>query len=344
MKIGKSFASDNNSGIHQEIIDAIGEVNRGHVIGYGDDCFTEEAKSHIKRYFGDDIDIYFVFNGTGANVLSFQSITKPYNSVICAETAHINVDECGAPEKNSGCKILSVATPDGKLTVDLIKKHMHGFGFEHHSQPKIITITQVTEVGTIYTKDEIKAITEYAHENGLYVHMDGARLSNAAASLETDFASITRDAGIDVLSFGLTKNGAMNAEAVIFFNSSLSEDFKYFRKQSMQLGSKMRFVSCQFTAMLKDDLWYRSAKQANDMAQYLKSQIENIPQITITQKVQSNGIFAIVPGEIIEPLKEEYFYYMWDHEKNEVRWMASFDTTKEDVDTFVAKIKMLLNN
>ena len=221
---------------------------------------------------------------------------------------------------------------------------MHGFGFEHHSQPKIITITQVTEVGTIYTKDEIKAITEYAHENGLYVHMDGARLSNAAASLETDFASITRDAGIDVLSFGLTKNGAMNAEAVIFFNPSLSEDFKYFRKQSMQLGSKMRFVSCQFTAMLKDDLWYRSAKQANDMAQYLKSQIENIPQITITQKVQSNGIFAIVPGEIIEPLKEEYFYYMWDHEKNEVRWMTSFDTTKEDVDTFVAKIKMLLNN
>lgn len=342
MEIKKSFASDNNSGVHPEIIESMIKANSGHVVAYGDDCYTEQAKDIIRHHFGQDIDVYFVFNGTGANVLSFQSIIRSFNSIICAETAHINVDECGAPERNSGCKLLSVPTKNGKLTIELIKQHLHGFGFEHHSQPKIITITQVTEVGTVYTFEEIKAITDFAHEKGLYVHMDGARLSNAVVSLGTDFETITRKAGIDVLSFGLTKNGAMNAEAVIFFDPELSKDCKYYRKQSMQLGSKMRFVSCQFTAMLKKDLWKKSASQANQMAQLLKDKVSKIPEITITQKVEANGIFAIIPEKIIEPLKEEYFYYMWDHTRNEVRWMTSFDTTEQDINLFVDIIRKLL--
>lgn len=343
MEIKKSFASDNNSGIHPEIIDAIKKVNKGHVIAYGDDPYTIEARKMLKKEFGDKSETYIVFNGTGANVLSFQALARSYHSIICAETAHINVDECGAPEKNSGCKILSVPTSNGKLTVDHIKKHMHGFGFEHHSQPRLISITQVTEVGTIYTVEEIKAITEYAHELGLFVHMDGARISNAAAALGVNFRDITVNAGIDILSFGLTKNGAMNAEAVVIFNPKLAPDIKYIRKQSMQLGSKMRFVSCQFSAMLKDELWRKSAMHANNMAKILADKINEIPGIEITQKVEANGVFAIVPEKIIEPLKEAYFYYMWDPHRNEVRWMTSFDTTEDDIDKFVRVIKDLMN-
>jgi len=334
----RGFASDNNSGVHPEIMKAIIDANEGHTIAYGDDIYTERAKEKLYEHFGNDIDIYFVFIGTAANVLGLNTATRSWNSVICAETSHINEDECGAPEKFNGFKLLSTESPDGKLTIDLIQKHMKGFDFEHHSQPKIISITQATELGTLYTTDEIKELADFAHQNKMYLHMDGARIANAAVTLNIGFKEFTKDAGVDILSFGGTKNGMMYGEAILFLNKELGQDFKYIRKQGMQLASKMRFISAQFERYLSDNLWYKNAKHANNMAQLLASKINNIPQIQITQKVEANGIFAIVPKEIIPELKKEYFFYDWDESRNEVRWMTSFDTQEEDINNFVELI------
>lgn len=340
MENKRGFASDNNSGVHPDILKAITEANQGHVIAYGDDPYTEKAKEKFYEFFGNDIDIYFVFIGTAANVLGLNAVTRSWNAVICAETAHINVDECGAPEKFNGFKLLSVNTPDGKLTIDLIKQHMHGFGFEHHSQPKIISITQATEMGTVYTVDEIKALADFAHKNDMYLHMDGARIANAAVSLGIDFKAFTKDAGVDILSFGGTKNGMMYGEAIVFFNKQLGQDFKYVRKQGMQLASKMRFISAQFERYLSDELWYKNAAHSNKMAKLLESKVKDIPQIKITQKVEANGVFAILPShELIEELTKEYFFYDWDESRNEVRWMCSFDTREEDIIDFVNLLK-----
>jgi len=341
-ELKRGFASDNNAGIHPKVLKAIQDANMGHCIAYGDDIYTQNAIAKIKEHFGENIDVYFMFNGTGSNVLGLKMLTESYNSIICAETAHINVDECGAPEKFTGCKLLSVPTENGKTTVEQIKYHMHDFGFEHHSQPKIISIAQVTELGTVYTPDEIKEITSYAHENGIFVHMDGARLCNAAVSLDRSLREITVDAGIDALSFGLTKNGAMNAEAIIFFNKRISENFKYYRKQGMQLASKMRFMSVQFEALLSNNLWKRNAEHANKMAKVLAEKIAEFSQIQITQEVQANGVFAIVPSEIISKLQEQFFFYMWDEDKSEVRWMTSFDTQLEDIEKFVLLLRKLM--
>jgi threonine aldolase len=338
----KGFASDNNSGVHPEIMFALSEANGGHVVAYGNDPFTEEAYKRFYQYFGDDIGIYFVFLGTAANVLGLGAVTQSYHSVICAETAHINEDECGAPEKFNGFKLLPVETSDGKITVEGIKKHVKGIGFEHHSQPKVVSITQVTELGTIYTVEEIKAICDYAHENNMYVHMDGARIANAAVSLNKSFREFTRDAGVDILSFGGTKNGMMYGEAIISFNDAIREEFKYLRKQGMQLASKMRFISAQFLRYLSNDLWYSNAKHANDMAKLLASEAGKIPEITITQKVEANGVFAKVPKEIIPELQKEFFFYVWDEDDSVVRWMTSFDTTESDIQLFTEKIKELL--
>lgn len=340
--IKRGFASDNNAGAHPEVLQAMLAANDGHEIGYGDDYFTNRAIETIKKHFGENIEVFPVFNGTGANVLSLYSITESFNSIICAETAHINEDECGAPQKFTGCKLLTVETEDGKLTIDKIRKHIYGIGFEHHSQPKVISITQATEMGTVYTIEEIRKIADFAHRNNMYLHMDGARLSNAAVSLGTGLRECTGDAGVDVLSFGLTKNGAINAEAVIFFDKKLAENFKYYRKQGMQLGSKMRFMSVQFEALLSGNLWRESAHHANKMAKLLAAKIADIPQIKITQKVESNGVFAIVPPEIIPKLQKEFFFYMWDEHRSEVRWMTSFDTTEEDIERFVELIRKLL--
>jgi threonine aldolase len=343
MSINKrGFASDNNSGVHPEIMKAIIEANEGHTIAYGDDIYTDRAKAKLYEHFGNDIDIYFVFIGTAANVLGLHAATRSWNSIICAETAHINVDECGAPEKFNGFKLLSVETPNGKLTVSLIKKHMHGFDFEHHSQPKIISITQATELGTVYTPEEIKVLANYAHENNMYLHMDGARIANAAVTLNMGFKEFTKDVGVDILSFGGTKNGLMYGEAILFLNKKLGEDFKYVRKQAMQLSSKMRFISAQFERYLSDNFWFMNAKHSNNMAQLLAEKIKDIPQVQITQKVEANGIFAIIPKEIIEDLKTEYFFYDWDESRNEVRWMCSFDTQEEDINAFVELIKKKL--
>ncbi len=338
----RGFASDNNSGVHPEILKAIIEANEGHTIAYGDDIYTERAKDKFYEYFGNDIDIYFVFIGTAANVLGLNTATRSWNSIICAETAHINEDECGAPEKFNGFKLLSVETPDGKLTVDLIRKHMKGFDFEHHSQPKVISITQATELGTVYTASEIKILADFAHQHKMYLHMDGARIANAAVTLNMEFKEFTKNAGVDILSFGGTKNGMMYGEAILFLNKELGQDFKYIRKQGMQLASKMRFISAQFECYLSNNLWYINAEHSNRMAQLLESKIRNIPHINVTQKVEANGIFAVIPKEIINDLKQEYFFYDWDESRSEVRWMTSFDTKKEDIINFVELTKKKL--
>jgi threonine aldolase len=338
----RGFASDNNSGIHPEILNALSVANEGHAVGYGGDQTTELAIQRFKQEFDEQTDVYFVFNGTGANVLSLSTQTRSFHSVICAETAHIQVDECGAPEKFTGCKLLPVEVKQGKITPEGIAKYLHGFDFEHHSQPKVISISQVTELGTVYSVEEIRAITSLAHQYGLFVHMDGARLANAAVALNLPFRAFTIDAGIDVLSFGGTKNGMMLGEAVLFFNPELSGNAKYIRKQSMQLYSKMRFVSAQFLAYFNNELWKKNATHSNKMAQLLEQEVKNIPAIQLTQKVEANGVFAIVPPEIIPQLQEKYFFYMWDEKRSEVRWMTSFDTTEEDIFNFTALIKSLV--
>ena len=338
----RGFASDNNAGVHPLILEALHKANNGHTIAYGDDPYTENAIKNIKKIFGDRTEVFFVFTGTAANVLGLSAATQPYHSIICAETAHICVDECGAPEKFTGCKLLSVETDDGKLTIERISKHIHGFGFEHHSQPKLISITQSSEMGTVYTPGEIKKICDYAHDHNMVVHMDGARISNAAAFLGTGFKEMTADAGVDILSFGGTKNGMMYGEAVIFFNKTLAADFKYRRKQGMQLASKMRFIAVQFSAYLKDELWLKNASYANNMSKKLFERVKDIKGVNITQEVQSNGVFAIIPPKIIPGLQKEYFFYVWDEKKSEVRWMTSFDTTLEDIEGFASRLEELM--
>lgn len=331
----RGFGSDNFSGVLPEVFHALEEAAYGHQHSYGEDIYTEKAIQDFKAIFGDHIDVFFVYNGTGANILSLSAFTQSYHSVICAETAHIHVDECGAIEKQTGCKLLTVPTFDGKLNVGLIQNHMHGFGEQHHTQPKMISLTQCTELGTAYTYDELKEICNFAHANNLYVHMDGARLSNAVAYLGCSPAEITAQVGIDVLSFGGTKNGMMFGEAVIFFNTTFSNEVKYIRKQMMQLHSKSRFIAAQFSAVLKDGLWLKSAGHANRMAQLLAKEAANIPGIKITQEVQGNEVFAIIPREIIKELQNECFFYTWDENAPEIRWVCSFDTTENDIIEFI---------
>lgn len=342
--IKKGFASDNNSGVHPEIFKAMEAANFGHVTGYGDDSYTLDAIEIFKKEFGEDTEVFFVFNGTGANVTGLSSATHSFNSIICAETAHIQVDECGAPEKFTGCKLLPVASVNGKLTPQAIQRHLYGFDFEHHSQPRIISISQTTELGTVYRPVEIRTLADLAHKNNMLLHMDGARIANAAVALNMDFREFTRDCGVDILSFGGTKNGMMMGEAVLIFNPELAVNTKYIRKQSMQLFSKMRFVGAQFIAYFKDDLWRKTATHANKMAKLLEGEILKIPQIKITRPVEANGVFAEIPQEIIEPLQQRFFFYIWDETKSEVRWMTSFDTEEKEIFEFTKLINRLLNN
>src|SRR5215213_10232204 len=338
----RSFASDNNAGIHPEMIEAIKAANDGHVVGYGDDPITERTIKLFQKHFGEHVAVYFVFGGTGANVLGLQAITNSYQAIICVETAHVNFDECGAPEKFTGCKLLAVSTPDGKLRVDQIKPLLHVTGVQHHVQPGVISISQVTEMGTVYTQKELKTLADFAHDSGMLLHVDGARLANAAVSLNASLKEITADAGVDVLSFGGTKNGMMYGEAVIFFDKERASDFKYIRKQGMHLPSKMRFISAQFEALLSGDVWRRGAAHANRMAQVLGSELAKVPKIKLTQPVQSNGVFATIPKEYIPVLQEKYFFYVWDDAISEVRFMASFDTSEEDIRDFVQFVKQIV--
>jgi threonine aldolase len=335
MKPARSFASDNNAGVHPEVLHAIAAANQGHVVGYGDDPYTESAVRKFKQHFGSDIEVFIVFNGTAANCLSLKALTNSYNAVICAEAAHIYTDECGAPEKFTGCKLIPLPTGDGKLTVESVSHAYHGIGDPHHVQPRVISITQATEVGTVYKPAEIKALARFAHERGMFLHVDGARIANAAASLGQTLRQATRDLGVDVLSFGGTKNGALGAEAVIFFDKKLGQDFLYRRKQGMQLASKMRFISAQFDALLTGDLWLKSAQHANRMARLLQKKLSEIPQLKVVYKVEANGVFAKIPRPAISRLQKRYFFYVWNEQQSVVRWMCSFDTTEQDVKQFV---------
>ena len=335
----RGFASDNNAGIHPEILKEVEKANTGHVIGYGSDIYTDQAKELFKQHLGSNAEVFFVFTGTAANVLGITALSRSWNSVITAETAHLETDECGAPEKFIGCKVLTVETPDGKITPELIVKHMHGFDFEHHSQPKVISITQSTEMGTVYSVQEIKKNADLAHSRNLFLHMDGARIANAAAMLNVSFKTLTTDAGVDVLSFGGTKNGMMFGEAVCFLRPGLTSDFKYIRKQGMQLASKMRFISAQYIAYFRNDLWKKCASHSNAMAQLLAEKIRGIKDLKITQAVQSNGIFVIIPHDVAEKVTQQYFFYPWDENKSEYRLMTSWDTTEEDIEEFVRLLR-----
>jgi threonine aldolase len=334
MKPVRSFASDNNAGVHPKVLQAIAAVNRGHVVGYGDDTYTEAAARKFKQHFGSDIEIFIVFNGTAANCLSLKAMTESYHAVICAEAAHIYTDECGAPEKFTGCKLIPIPTADGKLTIDAVRHAYHGIGDQHHVQPRVISITQVTEMGTVYTPREVRDLAGFAHERQMFLHMDGARVANAAVSLGLTLREATRDLGVDVLSFGGTKNGAMGAEAVVFFNKEFGRDFLYLRKQGMQLASKMRFISAQLDALLSNDLWKKNAEHANRMAKLLEKEVSKIPNLEIVYKVEANGVFARIPRPAIAKLQKRYFFYVWDEDRSLVRWMCSFDTTEQDVKQF----------
>lgn len=335
----REFGSDNFSGVLPEVLRAIEEAAFGHQHAYGEDSYTSKAVAAFKQLLGPDIEVCFVYNGTAANVLGISAYTHSYHAVICADTAHIHVDECGAMEKQTGCKLLTVPTFDGKLSVELIRSHVHGFGDQHHIQPRVISITQCTELGTVYTPEEVAEICRFAHDHNMIVHMDGARIANAVAFLNCSLADISRNAGVDVLSFGGTKNGMLFGEAVIFFNPNLLKEVKYLRKQSMQLHSKGRFIAAQFLAMLKDELWIKTASHANAMARSLAHSAAQIPGIKITQKVQGNEVFAIIPRDRITKLQEECFFYVWDESSSEIRWVCSFDTTENDILEFVALLR-----
>ena len=334
MQAKRSFASDNNAGIHPRVLEAISAVNQGHTVGYGDDPFTASAVRRFEEHFGPDIAVFPVFNGTAANCLSLKALTQSFHAVICAEAAHIYTDECGAPEKFTGCKLIPLPTEDGKLTVDAVHHAYHGIGDQHHVQPRVVSITQSTEMGTVYTLREIRDLARFAHENGMLVHMDGARIANATAALGLSLREATRDLGIDVLSFGGTKNGAMGAEAVVFFDKRMAQDFLYLRKQGMQLASKMRFISAQFEALFADDLWRKNAEHSNRMAKLLEQAVGKIPKIKVIYKVEANGVFAQIPKATIAKLQQHYFFYVWNEEQSVVRWMCSFDTTEQDVKEF----------
>jgi threonine aldolase len=333
----RGFASDNSATIHPDVLAAIARVNVGHTFGYGHDEYTLSVESRVASAFGENASAFFVFNGTGANVLSLRAACRRFEAVICAETAHLNVDECGAPEVIAGVKVLTAAGIDGKLTPELVESRIARVGDEHAVQPHLVSISQCTELGTLYTVDELLALAEVARSHHLLLHVDGARLSNAAAALGVPLRDAA--AGADVVSFGGTKNGLLGAEAVVLLNPALAQDFLYVRKQSMQLASKMRFLAAQFDALLSDELWRRCAEHANTMAARLAEVVSDVPGVRITRPVQANAVFAILPHAVIPSLQREYPFYVWDEAAGEVRWMCSWDTAEEDVDGFAAAVR-----
>lgn len=341
MTLGRpSFASDNHAGVHPAVFEAMLAANIGHAPSYGADAVTDRAHDLFRRHFGEDIDVLFVFNGTGANVVGLQTMLRPYEGIVCADTAHINVDECGAPERFLGSKLIDVPTTDGKLTTTLIETVAPGLGDQHHVQPRVVSITQPTEVGTVYTAEEIAALAEWTHRHDMLLHVDGARLANAAVALNCGLGDLGAPLGVDVMSFGATKNGAMGAEAVIVFgDGDRARRSPFIRKQSMQLASKMRFVSAQFVAMLETDLWRANATHANRMAQRLAAGVEHVSGVDICYPVQANAVFAALPSdEAIAAQQAHYPFYVWNAGRRQVRWMTSFDTAETDVDDFISRL------
>ncbi len=340
----KMFMSDNNSGVHPKIMEAIVNVNKGHEYAYGNDKTTKMAIEKICEIMGKDVDVYFVTTGTAANVISLSGILRPFEGVVCADTAHINVDECGALERFGSAKILQIPNKNGKIDIEGVKKYLHSIGDEHHTQPRVISISQTTEMGTLYTIEEIRALADFAHENNMYLHVDGARIANAVVALNTSFKEMIRDTGVDILSFGGTKNGMMMGEAIVSFNEDISKSFKFHRKQGMQLISKMRFVSAQFVAYLTDELWKKNALNSNKMGKYFVNQLSQFPQIKLKEGLETNIIFAHMDKDLIQALRERFDFYVMDEETGLIRLVTSFDTTKEDIDEFIAYIKNCLGS
>jgi threonine aldolase len=336
-----SFSSDNHFGVHPAVLEALTRVNTGPAWAYGADPVTEDAAARVGRLFGPDAAVFFVFNGTAANVLGLQALVRPWEAVICAEGAHIAVDECGAPEHFAVAKLLTVPAPDGKVTPDAVLSQLGHVGDQHSVQPRVISVAQTTEYGTVYTPDELRALASVARTHGLRFHLDGARLANAAAALGLPVAAMTTEVGVDVLTFGGTKNGAMGAEAVVLLDPALHESFRFIRKQGMHLASKMRFLAAQFLALLEEDRYLAAARHANAMARRLAEAVRGVPGVQFTQPVEANGLFVVLPAELRRALQEEFRFELWDARKGEVRWMTSWATTPEEVDHFAARIRKL---
>lgn len=340
----RGFASDNYAGAHPQVLAALATANGGHQTSYGEDEYTAALQERMRFLFNAQVEVFPVFNGTGANVVALQAVTQRWESVACTATAHINVDEGAAPESVGGLKLKTVVTPDGKLTPELLDTVPLRVGDEHAAPVRAVSITQTTELGTAYTVAEIAALVRWAHDRDLVVHVDGSRISNAAASLGASFEQMLTATGVDLLSFGGTKNGLLGAEAVVVLNPSVVRGMRYLRKQSMQLASKMRFISAQLLALLEDDLYLDSARHANAMATRLAAAVEQIPGVTVPRPTQANAVFAILPREVSLALMERFHFYFWDENTGEVRWMCAWDTTEDDVDTFAAAVRAALTH
>lgn len=341
----RELASDNYAGVHPEVMAAIVEANSGHAHAYGEDPVTVAAVERLREHFGEQTEAFFVFGGTGANVLGLKALTMPHHAILCAESAHIHRDECGAPERFTGCKLIPVKAPNGKLTIESLRPWLADKGSEHHNQPRVVSITQATELGTLYRPEELSKLSAFCRENALYLHMDGARLANAAASLGVSLRALTTDVGVDVVTLGGTKNGLLGGEAVLFLNGFRAPDFKWLRKQAMQLPSKMRFVSAQFLALFTNELWRRNASHANAVAARLEAGLRKLG-VKIAFPVEANAVFAYLPAEAIEELQQQAYFYVWDETETLepdgtllTRLMASFDTTEEDIDGFVRAVE-----
>lgn len=338
----KGFASDNNSGVHPRVLEAMIEANTGHAPAYGNDPLTALAIEKFRSVFGTDTEVFLVYNGTGANIISLRSLADSFHSVLCSANAHIYEDECSAPERFTGCKLVPLKPVNGKITPEQVRDHLVWLDDEHRAQPRVVSITQSTEYGTVYSAEEVMALAETAHQNGLFLHMDGARIANAAIKLGKGLREITRDCGVDILSFGGTKNGMMFGEAILVFNPELARYTKYYRKQASQLNSKMRFMAAQFIAYLEEDVWKSNAKQANRMAAELYMRVKSIPGIDVKYPVEANGVFATIPAAITPALQEKFRFYIFDELTNMARWMCSFDTTEDEITSFTDLLQQLL--
>lgn len=335
----KMFMSDNNSGVHSRIIERIAEENMGHNYSYGTDKTTEEAEALIGELLGSDVRVYFTTTGTATNIIGLSGLLRPYEAVVACDTAHINVDECGALERFSGSKILTVPNDNGKLNIEYVKPYLLSLGDHHQSQPKVISISQTTEKGSLYSLEEIRKIADFAHENGMYLHVDGARISNAIVALNSSYKEMITDTGVDLFSFGGTKNGMMIGEAIVVLNQEIGDHYGFMRKQGMQLVSKMRFVTCQFIPYIKENIWYENAKNANEMGIYFRDELMKIPGVSMVDKVETNMLFVKMPKDKIGILESKFDFYVMDEDEGIIRLVTSFDTTREDIDKFISEIK-----
>lgn len=342
--MNQTFASDNFAGVHPEVMQAIQKANVGHAMAYGGDEWTEKSKALFKKVFGQTTESYLVFNGTAANVCSFKHLFPSWQAVLCSSSGHIWTDECGAPQANTGCTLLPLTPRDGKIKVEQCKAALHLKGSQHHVQPAAISITQSTELGTVYSVEEVRAFSRFAHEHGLLLHVDGARICNAAANLGVSLKALTTDLGVDVLSFGGTKNGLMGVEAIVFLKEGLAEDFQYVRKQEMQLASKMRFLSAQMIALLEGDLWFRNASHANAMAKLFEASLRrHCPELSILYPVEANALFVQLPSmKVLKALQKKSFFWTWDHDLAVARFMTSWDTQASSIESFVEELKKLI--